>query len=68
MEATLPVVIRTTCVCPSHLLPAAAERFVMWYLDKSCCGVWVAAHGCDECTDILVLGPRYHVIYFFYLF
>ena len=37
MEATLPVVIRTTCVCPSHLLPAAAERFVKWYLDKSEC-------------------------------
>ena len=37
MEATLPVVMRTTCVCPSHLLSAAVKRFVMWYLDKPAC-------------------------------
>ena len=37
MEATLPVAMRTTCVCPSHLLSAAVKRFVMWYLDKLAC-------------------------------
>ena len=35
IEATLPVVMRRTCVCPSHLLSAAVKCFVMWYLDKS---------------------------------
>ena len=35
-EATLPVVIRRTCVCPSCLLAAAVKCLVMRYV-----GCWV---------------------------
>ena len=33
IEATLPVVMRRTCVYPSHLFSAAVKFIVMYYLD-----------------------------------
>jgi hypothetical protein len=55
-EATLPVVIRRTCVCPSRLLVAAVKCLVMQYrmLDVGSGGVGVG--GTCENTRIFRTG------------
>ena len=66
MEATLPVVMRTTCVCPSRLLSAAVKRFVMLYLEVGVSVLWWLHTG--EERNAQTFPDRVTFLLFEYLF